>query len=102
MLSPVCKNNYLYYKDQQFKMIILNDISFAFIFMQMQVVITVSLHILRDSGTPVSALALFFEVWSSRGQTLGLSFGLAGRAAGGKYILPATGTGQNQLVAQLS
>lgn len=58
-----------------------------------------SLHILRDSGTSPSALALLFVMQVRF--ALSSSFGLASGAAGGVSSLPAAGTGQNQLRAEL-
>lgn len=62
----------------------------------------VNLHILRDSGTSTGALAFLLVLQSSRWHLApGLSFGLAGGAAGGVSTLSAAGTGQNQLTAEL-
>lgn len=56
------------------------------------------LHILRDSGTSISALTLLFMLRPARGR---LSFGVAGATAGLISVLSASGTRQNQLAAVL-
>lgn len=50
-----------------------------------------------DSGTSVGALTLLFVV---KRRVAPLSFALTCRAAGCVSVLPAAGTGQNQLTAE--
>lgn len=55
------------------------------------------LDILGDSGTPAGTLALLLVMKRSVAR---LSFALTCGAAGRKSVLPAAGTGQNQLAAE--
>lgn len=57
----------------------------------------VKLDILGDSRTPTGALALLFVMKRS---VAPLSFALTRGAAGRVSVLPAAGTGQNQLTAE--
>lgn len=60
-------------------------------------VLTVKLHILRDSWTPAGALALLSAIKSVLAPP---PFALACGAAACVSLLPAAGTGQNQLAAE--